>query len=948
MEKRLIWIGYSFVIGIATGFIFPNLSSVGFYNIFLYISLLGFLILILRIINSVVLFWLILLISSFSLGVYKYLSYTDMPQEHISKYIDNSFNTTTEIIGDIIKEPDIRENKINLTVKVLKIKKQGWKDWKILPKKAGNLQVSIRPTIGEYYFNVDYGDRIKVIGSIMSPFTRVNPAGFDYKRYLKRMMQVYGIMYIKKASQIKKIGTGGNTFIKWCLELKNKLLASIKKTMPYPESAFLGGVTLGARAGVPRWMKFQFQSTGVAHVLAVSGLHAGFVAVLALVFCNLLRLPPYPRLVVVAVALLIFCIITGARPATIRASLMYTIGLFIYTVGKLGLRKSTQLTIPLAAMIILFMNPVVLPEGSFTLSFMAVWSLAYLTDPVRAFFNRFIKGWTFITFFISYCFFIAIIVIYPELTTTEISKLINLIIILVLVNVFSYNVLDRYFYFEGLSLEDIAKGLGPLKGIVDFFYAQFAIQIGMMGPLSAIYFGRYPIAGVIANFIAIPLIGVIVQAGLIASSLHVFFSWIGLSHIGEIFATFLNMGNYWWSHLFLKMAEFFYAYFPYPYARTPSTVSTIIFYALVLSMALYEDLGKLFRKIPFTKFFYVLCLILPLGLNYYSSVYKKKKVGLVRITFFELGFGGGTLIEFPSGKTFLIDAGGSFIRTQDIPFALAKYHIEKIDSLIITNPRPENTLAIPGILKGYKVKNICSPLKKGVFKRGIKYKEFLKYLDDWRYLENDRLEEAQNIYDSFYPVIKDITERNIPYIRLKKGDVIWKEDFKGKKLILKVLHPPEKKSENFVTERDMDNNSLVIKFEYGDFSLLIPSLLTNEGEYFLLNNLSEEELSSKVFLASYHGWRGANSDEFLSAVNPELIVVQYSYGKGFTNFFYDSDLKEEFKKGFYKKSKVLITERTGAVIIETDGVKYNVSTVLKGKKIFVSEDEEQHGIEENL
>ncbi|RLD16609.1 MAG: hypothetical protein DRI36_05450, partial [Caldiserica bacterium] len=749
MERRLIWLGYSFVIGVATGFFLPENFKMD-PSILLYISIAGFLILILRLIRNNLIFWVLLLISSFLLGLNRYIVKSQLPEENILKYIDNDFNARTEIIGDVVREPDIREDKVYLYVKVLKIKKEGWKDWKELPENAGRVLVQIRPTIGDYYYQASYGDRIWVKAPIMEPFTKTNPAGFNYKRYLRRMFRVYGVMYVKRGTQIKKIGVGGNKFIRWCIDLKWKMLSSIKKTMPYPESAFLGGVTLGARAGVPRWMKFQFQATGVAHVLAVSGLHAGFVAILAVVICNLLRLRAYPRLIVVAFSLLVFSIITGARPATIRASLMYTIGLFIYTFGKLGLRKSTQLTIPLAAMIILFMNPLVLPEGSFTLSFMAVWSLAYLTEPIRAFFTRYIRGWTFITFFLSYFFLLSIMVIRPDILTVERVEFFKYLGIIVFLNLFSYYFLERFYPIENLSLEEISKFSSSLKGLIDFFYAQFAIQLGMMGPLSAIYFGRYPIAGVIANFIAIPLIGIIVQVGLISALIHIILSLIGFSKIGLILATILNMGNYIWAHLFIKMAEFFYTYYPYPYTPVPSVIVSVVFYFIILSIAFFEDLGNLFSSKPLTRFIYPLLIILPLSIDYYQNVYKLKKEGIMRVTFLELGFGNGIVLEFPDGKNFLIDCGGTFIRKQDIALTLGKYKIYKINGIIITNPRGENISGISEILRGFKVEKIYGGFDENLLKGKLKYKEFLNKIADWRFLENRDHPLAKYLYDSFY------------------------------------------------------------------------------------------------------------------------------------------------------------------------------------------------------
>ncbi|HLD29632.1 MAG TPA: ComEC/Rec2 family competence protein, partial [bacterium] len=720
MEKRLIWAGYLFIAGVASGFaVFsdfdaykPFLFNLSLINILLSVLLSGGILLAARLLKSMTLFWIVLLLTVFSAGLYRYLQANSLGEVHITDFLDDSFWANTEIVGDVIKEPSIRENKIYLLIRPVKLKKEKEKEWRDIPPKAGNVMVSIFPTVGEYYNNCDYGDRLWFKGALVEPFTATNPTGFDYRRYLKRIFQAYATMSVKRPVNIEKRGSGGNWFIRWVLRLKWKMLASIKRTMPYPESAFLGGVTLGSRAGVPLYMRFQFQSTGIAHVLAVSGLHAGFAAALALAFCSILRLVRVKKFVVMVFSLLVFAIITGASPATTRSCLMLTIGLFLHTFANMGIKASTRMTIPVSAIILLAVNPLYLPEGSFVLSYAAVWSLAHLTDPVRAFFQRYIKGWSFISFFFSLFFVLSIFIIKPEVALGQQDVLYRYLMILFIVNLFAYHVLERFFPLEGLNLDEIHK-LPFCSYLIDFFYAQGAIQLGMNAVLSMVFFGKYSLSGTLANYIAIPLIGVCVQMGLITSLLDVVLKSIGLGQIGYVLATFAAMGNYWWCHLFLKVAEFFYNLYPYPYTLAPNTLELILFYAFIVSLALYEEVSELFLKVPWARIVYAALFIVPLGFNFWGNVMKEK--GKAEFTFFDLSFGQGTLIRSPNGKYFLVDGGGSFIHSEDIPLTLGKYRIKELEGIILTNPRPENigNMGTPpggllAVLSGYKVKNFYS------------------------------------------------------------------------------------------------------------------------------------------------------------------------------------------------------------------------------------------------
>ena len=74
-------------------------------------------------------------------------------------------------------------------------------------------------------------------------------------------------------------------------------------------------------------------------------------------------------------------------------------------------------------------------------------------------------------------------------------------------------------YLKDSDLVDYFYRKTVWRGLMIFTCAQLAILIGMMWPLSAVYFQRFPISGSFANFLAIPLIGFIVQYGLVAASL---------------------------------------------------------------------------------------------------------------------------------------------------------------------------------------------------------------------------------------------------------------------------------------------------------------------------------------------------------------------------------------------------------------------------------------------
>ncbi len=158
-------------------------------------------------------------------------------------------------MGTIVKEPEIRENKIFLAVKGEKTK--------------GLTQVILYNSPTSY----NYGDKIKVKGKLEKPSSARNPGGFDYQAYLARK-GIYTLIRIKNEENIERIGIGKvNPAVKFPLRVKEKMIGIIRQTLEDPQAAVLEGIMFGKRSALPSEIRETFSNVGVAHILAVSGLH---------------------------------------------------------------------------------------------------------------------------------------------------------------------------------------------------------------------------------------------------------------------------------------------------------------------------------------------------------------------------------------------------------------------------------------------------------------------------------------------------------------------------------------------------------------------------------------------------------------------------------------------------------------------------------------------------
>ncbi|MCK4777899.1 MAG: ComEC/Rec2 family competence protein, partial [Actinomycetia bacterium] len=123
-----------------------------------------------------------------------------------------------------------------------------------------------------------------------------------------------------------------------------------------------------------------------------------------------------------------------------------------------------------------------------------------------------------------------------------------------------------------------------------FIGIQFGINIGNVFPISAAYFGGISLTGIYANWVAIPLIGVIVQLGFIAGIFGIFSTKLALV---------LNASNFLFCKFFLAMAHFFDVYFEYPKVPQPPAWGLGLYYAFVGFMIFQSTLKAKAQSVYF-------------------------------------------------------------------------------------------------------------------------------------------------------------------------------------------------------------------------------------------------------------------------------------------------------------------------------------------------------------
>ena len=139
-----------------------------------------------------------------------------------------------------------------------------------------------------------------------------------------------------------------------------------------PEAALLRGMVLGEDERLTEDVRDDFQRSGLAHILAVSGQNVVLLIVLVLAACALTGVPLRARLVLAAAVVVLYVPLAGGGPSIQRAGVMGVAGLIAALAGRPARRWYALL---LAAAATLVLNPRAAGEPGWQLSFAAVVAL---------------------------------------------------------------------------------------------------------------------------------------------------------------------------------------------------------------------------------------------------------------------------------------------------------------------------------------------------------------------------------------------------------------------------------------------------------------------------------------------------------------------------------------------------------------------------------------------
>lgn len=225
------------------------------------------------------------------------------------------------------------------------------------------------------------GDKISCDAELKQYAPASNPGNFDARRYYASL----NIDYYAWTDDIRMEDKSDNLWIQGIFLLKKKLLASFEQISVGEDAGIYSSILLGEKSLLDSDIKKLYQVNGMAHILAISGLH---VSILGLGFYKLLRkcsIPFLPCFLMSFVAILSYGIMTGNSVSTVRAIIMFLMG----TLGDvLGRTYDILSGLGLSAVMLILIFPQIIYNSGFWLSFLAVFGIVAVKPVFDSFFCR--------------------------------------------------------------------------------------------------------------------------------------------------------------------------------------------------------------------------------------------------------------------------------------------------------------------------------------------------------------------------------------------------------------------------------------------------------------------------------------------------------------------------------------------------------------------------------
>ena len=668
-----------------------------------------------------------------------------------------------------------------------------------------------------------FGDEIELTGEFERPNSARNYKGFDYKQYLKSK-GIYGTVDLENYKIVAE-----NRVDKFS-ELINLVQTNMKKNinaiLNKEEAALCIGILVGDREAISEETEDNFKKSNLTHMLAVSGSHITYIITALAVLLG--RTDKKLTKIITIVILLFFMALTGFTSSVIRACIM---GILVLIASMLHRKSDTINNLGLSSLIILLFNPYAIIDVGFLLSYGGTIGIVLLGDRITNGLYKILK----------------------KITKGKIN-LINEDSIAENTGTVSMK------KSESISINDKNREDRRyliISKVIKCIIISFSITLSanlIIIPIMAYNFSTVSFTFWISNILAAPVMEIVTILGFIVYFISIVF---------PILAEFLGIFLGFLLDILLKIAEIS-SLIPGSsiYIKTPYVIECVIYYLIIYVIYNLDKIKNIIKESKYIQSFIksikkethnkqknmVTTSIVTIVLVVFVSTTISFIPRPLKIYFVDVGQGDCTLIQTPTNKSILIDGGGSEFGNFDVgesillPYLLDR-RITTIDYMLISHTDSDHISGLFAIIENLNVKNII------ISKQG---------------------ENSANL-KTLNQLVKD---KNIKITIAKNDDYIQIDKYS----YLEILFPEDE----LIKDNVLNNNSVVAKFHYENFSMLFTGDIEEVAENRICEMYEDtNKLNATILKVAHHGSKTSSTQSFLELVNPKIAFI----GVGANNNF---------------------------------------------------------------
>lgn len=681
----------------------------------------------------------------------------------------------------------------------------------------------------------------------------------------------------------------------WLYEWRRRLEREINHNFSAETAGVLEAALLGNRYYLSRQASERFRDGGTFHVLVISGLHISFIGGLVLLISRRLTKQRWLQFVLSAVVLWGYTLAVGAESSVVRSALMFSL---VALAPVLRRSASSLNALGGAGLLLLLWHPGDLFDPSFQLTFLSVLAIVVIAVPLLRKLAL-IGAWqparqtpyppNCPAWLRGYC---------EALYWSE--------------RQWRSEMADANYSYQ-LFKAPLAKRLERyrLQRVLRYAAAALIVSVSVqlsLLPLLVLYFHRLSISSLLLNIFVSGLMAVLAVVALAA---------LALVQISSLLAAPLialaNLLNWMMVHSVdvfeglgihsLRLPEYS------GWSATTYAVYYVPLVCLVWRLARWDPLssptvlGETWSRS--TKAAAVLQVAL-LGLVVVHPFNAARADGRLRVDFLDVGQGDAALVTMPDGTTLLIDGGGRpsfgapnakatleidppFERdTRSIGEAVVSEYLwwrglDRVDYILATHADADHIDGLNDVARNFQVRAAL------VARTPAADPEYLKFAEALR-------------------------RRGIPLNTIGAGDVL---DFGT--VTATIVWPPFNSSSDAPSR---NNDSIVLRLQYGERTILMTGDVEKEGETAILNTGSR--LSSDVVKVPHHGSRTSSTEDFVRATLPQLAVISV----GLTSMF-GHPRPEVVARWKAAGANVMTTGKKGTITVSTDGKDLRVTSFIQ-------------------